>query len=690
MCVMRDRRKCREPHTFLDDCGIQTHTSPRLNELRDQAASSGNQEATASTVFNCFSSVSAQQPGISCDSTFNENSSRAVDGGNSSFILPPPPFFFAGGLPNFELPTSVFAESWTAPQNVPWIPPPPISSDALGNTHGNKNNNNSNGYNNKRFASSRWPTPQDIPLPSTFPLPPSFLSSFPPLPFDADLSRFPPPPPPPPLWFGLPQGYWQQQQAGKEQEEGNASSSVDSDITTEPLPRKAKGRAAVRPVGITRQPSLSAQEERHLRSVAQKAKKQLHRELSRSQSVDSSLHNSTSLWQTTLRNNNDSRHHRRCLSGETPASARRVSSTHTTRRAAVSATPMLKKSLHQESSRKDYVTAARSLKGEPPRLEKAIITRSLSSRGLRPATFSRNENLNQSHRHPSTSRKDTKSRSGDHNHSLHTDRYMLESSQGKTERDGRVAEYLKDIEDLYKRLRSSYESFQRDPSSFLKNVSSTHKKTAPAKVFDPKLSPHKVPDVTTMTKKKEQNGEEEGGQMSQPKEVPLLSQESQRIWEELLKLEMQWQRLEELKRTSTGRGCAAPVEIAPGNANLSSSGRQFAVEKGEFDAIEGKATGGYASGNAAGVSAGSVAHENSLAKPATPAAVAAAGERKKTTMVHLRSPTPHSTGDQVMSSCLDSSHADQRNQCATDVSGRGEFTREHVLGLVRERKALFS
>ncbi|EKF30998.1 hypothetical protein MOQ_005171 [Trypanosoma cruzi marinkellei] len=680
--TMKGRREGREPHTFLDSCHLAEHTSPRLNDLRHSNRSSGNPEATTSTVFNRFSSVSPQQPGISYDSA---NSTRNGVGGSGYMPPPPPPppppsFLFGGGSgANSRCvgwPPPLPSTYWTLPQDAPWIPPPPIPHNTSGPSCGE----------NSREAAARWPTPQDIPFPSTFPFPPHMLPPFLPISPNMDWSHIPPPPP----WFPMLHG----PQDPKEQQRGNYredNTSIidgdeedgDDDSVTEPDPRRGRGPTPHRR-SYWRQPSISAREEEHMRLVAREAKRRQQRASASHTSVRDPVKGSMKEGRQALRNLSSTRGRNKL--GATPASARRLSPSPANSRHMVMASRSSSRPIsHQQ--RRNYYAEACALKVSSPRLKDAMEKRP-SPQNVRMSNTSRDHSRGYKNHAGVKSKNDNGSRLSNaarHSGIHHT------SYQDAPRQDERVAEYLKGIEDIYKRLRSSYEEFQRDPSKFIRNASALKEAALakapplPSAAARPSSTTRNLLDDVDTVKGKRYNTEHE---VSQGKGIPLLSQESQRIRDELCKLEMQWQRLEELKRGSTGERGAAPVEM------LQEKGINDPPMRMQNGTGAGKTeiNGGEADGRRNGKqNEGITSMDGSQYGANVKAIVTTGGIRndKPTTGALSRSSTPRFAGDPLQNGLSDSGQWGRRNLNENNTtSGHGPFTRDHVLGLVRERKAM--
>ncbi|KEG13215.1 hypothetical protein DQ04_01141010 [Trypanosoma grayi] len=647
----RERRECREPHTFFDSSYLEACTTPRLNNLTQHGRHDRNPDTTAasSAVFNRFSSVSPHQAGISYESTSTAGAGYFPPPPPPP---PPPPFFVSGASlnPSFaDWPAPpIPPATWAVPQDVPWIPPPPIPPNGTNAACG-INDSNSN------CATARWPTPQDIPLPSMFPFPPYLLPPFPPLPPNADMSQMPPPPPP--SWFVLPPKQPQQQRVNEDVEDYGPSSTGDGSVE-DAGPQRRPGQARCS-TGRTRAPSISTQEEEHVRHIAHEARRELHRRLSRSPSRDSHQ-NFGGTWQRKPRNPTP-RNGRAA-----PSPARRFSSPSTTRR--TTGTPRGATStagILPNHRRRDYYTEARAVKGVSPCLEEVMSKRAYSPK-VRVKSASRDEKSYSQARTGAGKRRNSTQLSytsgvGDIHHALNRE---------AAKKDEKVAEYLKGIEDLYQRLRNSYEEFQRDPSSFVKNASAL-KEAAVSKA--PPL--RSILDDTGIPIRKHGNDADE---RTVTKELLLPSEESQRIREELLRLEMQWQRLEELKQGSTGERGAAPVEYMPESVAVPP------LPQRHGDGMTEPSGGGFASERAADMSTSR--QETGLQRTPT---VARSTNGKTVTMDSLsRSMTPPSASGQSKSRNLDGSQMNNHSRGGNSTGARGPFTREHVLGLVRERKAL--
>ncbi|RNF08483.1 hypothetical protein TraAM80_02708 [Trypanosoma rangeli] len=680
---MRERREGREPHTFLDNCCLEEQVSPRLNELRHQNCLGENPEAT-STVFNCFSSVSSQQPGISYDSAY-----RSRNGVGYFPPPPPPPFpplpFFVGddsgtdskfvGWPP-PLPTT----HWTLPQDAPWIPPPPIPPNASGVSRNNMGGS----------AATKWPTPQDIPLPSTFPFPPYLLPPFAPMPSNADWGQMPPPPP----WFPCPQGDQHHQQRGQYSADDTSTlDDADDDdandgTLTEPGSRRGGGPGSHRK-SSARQPSMSMHDEKHMSLMVREAeRRQLQTKGVRS-STRNSLRNATKDGRQVCENSSSVQGWNAPRAAA--ASARRFSSPAVTSRPVKTTSRPSSRPIPLDRRRNDYMDA-RALKGVSPRLEDAMKGRPYS-RNVRVSNASRGRGRPHTHNMGVGG----KSNSIRHLSDISVPRGVRHASyQEAAKQDERVAEYLKGIEDLYKRLRSSYEDFQRDPSKYLKNVSIL-KEAAVAKappppqsssfspaVSRPSLAPHDFLDDTAAA---EDKGYDIKRVAPQEKGVPPLSRESQRIREELFKLEMQWQRLEELKRGTTGECGAAPMEMLQDDFRETTSRMLHGTRAGRAEFSVGKPQ-GHENGR---LNERVTSMRDSLYGGSVQGIAPVEGVRKDKPKAGIlsRSSTSHLTGDEAQNSFLDGGQVGHENRSAnTSTSSHRPFTRDHVLELVRERKAM--
>ncbi|RNC47156.1 hypothetical protein TcCL_NonESM03049 [Trypanosoma cruzi] len=681
--TMRERREGREPHTFLDSCHLAEHTSPRLNDLRHSNRSGGNPEATTSTVFNRFSSVSPQHPGISYDSA---NCTRNGVGGSGYMPPPPPPpppSFFFGGSSGADSrgvgwPPPLPATYWTLPQDAPWIPPPPIPHNTSGASCGE----------NCGEAAAKWPTPQDIPFPSTFPFPPHMLPPFLPISPNMDWSHIPPPPP----WFPLLQGpQHPKEQQWENYREDNKSiiyDDYDEDddnegSVTEPGPRRGRGPSPHRR-SSRRQPSISAQEEEHMRLIAREAKRRQLRASASHTSARDPVKGSMKGGRQAPKNLSSTRGRNKICA--TPASARRLSPSSANSRHIVTNSRSSSRSMaHQQ--RRNYYAEACALKVPSPRLKDAMEKRP-SHQNVRMSNTSRDHSRGHKNHAGVKSRNDNSSRLSNaarHSGIHHT------SYQEAARQDERVAEYLKGIEDLYKRLRSSYEEFQRDPSKFIRNAS-VFKEAALAKA--PPL-PSAAARKSSATRNLLDDADTVGGkeynmerEVSQGKGIPLLSQESQRIRDELFKLEMQWQRLEELKRGSTGERGAAPVEMLQEKGiNDPPLRMQNGTGTGKTKINGGEVDDSRNGGKNEGITSMDGSQYGANVK-----AIATTGgirRDKPTASIPSRSSTPRFAGDQLQNGLSDSGQWGRRNLTGNNAtSGHGPFTRDHLLGLVRERKAM--
>ncbi|RNF24472.1 uncharacterized protein Tco025E_02535 [Trypanosoma conorhini] len=689
--MMRERREGREPHTFLDSCCLEEQISPRLNELRHHSRWVGDPETTTSTMFNRFSSVSPHQPGISYESA---HSSRNGVGHIPQQQQPPPPpppmpFFLGGGGSGgagskfLDWPPPPPATYWSLPQDAPWIPPPPIPQNASGASRSGIGGG----------AAAKWPTPEDIPLPSTFPFPPYLLPPFPPMPANVDWGQIPPPPP----WFPYPQGGHHRQQQQRGQCRGGDTSTLDEageddaddGSQTEPSPRLKGGRGA-RQKGSARRPSISEQEERHMRSVARgAARRQLQPGVSRCSTRDPPR--KTTKDERQERANFSSARGRNAPRAGA-ASARRLGLPSDALGAVTASSRPASRPIPRDRSR-NYYTEAGALKGVPPRLEDAM-------KGLPSSRSARMSNTSRGPSRPWTPHADVGSKRNNTGHlsnaSMHSG-VQHANYQEAAKQDERVAEYLKGIEDLYNRLRSSYEDFQRDPSKFIKNAS-VLKEAALAKAPPPPpqsslLSPAAVRpsssprdflyDTATVEGKRYDTKSEaqQGGEM------PPLSRESQRIREELFKLEMQWQRLEELKRGATGERGAAPMEMLQDDLMETTSRVLHGTGEHRAEPCVGKANGyDRARHNERSRSKRDAIYGNSSQGVSTAEGV---GKERPAASILSRSSAPHNTGNQSQNGSLDGGHVGHGNRSVnTSTSSHGPVTRDHVLELVRERKAM--
>ncbi|ESL12017.1 hypothetical protein TRSC58_00222 [Trypanosoma rangeli SC58] len=684
---MRERREDREPHTFLDNCCLEEQVSPRLNELRHQNSLGENPEATP-TVFNCFSSVSSQQAGISCDSAYRSRNGVGYFPPPPPPPFPPPPFFVGGNSGTDSKfvgwPPPLLTTHWTLPQDAPWIPPPPIPPNASGVSRNDMGGS----------AATKWPMPEDIPLPSTFPFPPYLLPPFAPMPSNADWGQMPPPPP----WFTCPQEghYHQHRHQHRGQHSADDTSTLDDadgddaddGRLTEPGSRQGGGPGPYRK-SSARQPSMSVQDEKHMSLMDRKAaRRQLQTRGFRSSTRDS-LRNATKDGRQVCQNSSSVQGWNAPRAAA--ASARRFSSPAVTSRPVKTKSRPSNGPMPLNRRRNDYMDA-RALKGVSPRLEDAMKGRPYSQ-NVKVSNASRGRGRPHTH----NVGMGDKSNSIRHLSDISVPCGVQHASyQEAAKQDGRVAEYLKGIEDLYKRLRSSYEDFQRDPSRFLKNVS-TLKEAALAKappppqsssfspaVSRPSLAPHGFLDDTAAAQDK---GYDVKRMAQKEKEAPPLSRESQRIREELFKLEMQWQRLEELKRGTTGECGAAPMEMLQDDLRETTSRMLHRTRTGEAEFIVGKLNGhenGRRNERVSGV------RDSLYGNDVQGIAPAEGGRKDKPkTGILSRSSTSHLAGDEVQNGFLDGGHVGHENRRAnTSASSHRPFTRDHVLELVRERKAL--
>ncbi|KAH9597581.1 hypothetical protein LSM04_003978 [Trypanosoma melophagium] len=703
----QQRRECREPHTFLESTYLERSTSPRLNNLTQESRRGRNHDTTGSSVFNRFSSVSPHQAGIS----YNSNS--GLYGNSGGYFVPPPPpplnvytgSHYTSNSTNWTLPSPAAAAAstvaaWTMPKDVPWIPPPLISTNDVNN---NNNNNNNNTIGGSAHGGVKWPTPQDIPLPSMFPFPPYLLPPFPPIPANFDLSQLPPPPPPPPPWFPSP--LRETKNGGVMEDDDDNDNSADDRPTTkgngvDVYPPNRKRINVSHPKGYTSASSISAQEQRRMRSVAREARRDLHNQLSRSVSADSQRKHNDMEYKAKQRCQSSRYVSPKGKGTATPramiSSTKRFTSPSASRGTATISAPISKSN---SKRRTDYYTAARAVKGVSPRLEDVMKGRS-SSVGMRLGNTSREEDyVNPHHRK-------TVERTGNHYYNHHyqeekerTQRRHLSNLNNVSrtapvpyhesdKRDERAEEYLKGIEDLYKRLRNSYEEFQRDPSSFVRNVSAL--KEAATAMAPPV---HGLLDGTNTHGTNEKRGtskrnNDDNHESTQVKDVGNPSQESRRIREELMKLEMQWQRLEELKRGSTGEWGASPVEFTPQDSRLISPQRasRSASAKSSNHSVNGEYSRSQrAKERITGIHdtlrcGSDVQHSSNRAD--------GVGTAKVTTGIRSHNSTLLSQSETLKGNYSDDTQVNPRESSNNTSSNRGPFTRELVLGLVRERKAM--
>ncbi|ORC84188.1 uncharacterized protein TM35_000481490 [Trypanosoma theileri] len=711
----QQRRECREPHTFLESTYLERSTSPRLNNLTQESRRGRNNDTTGSSVFNRFSSVSPHQAGIS----YNSHSELYGSGG---YFVPPPPPSAAGGVNvfpashhtsnsvNWTLPPPAAAAAatvaaWAVPKDVPWIPPPLISPNGLPSSVNSSHHNTTVGASLE--GGVKWPTPQDIPLPSMFPFPPYLLPPFPPLPPNVDLSQLPPPPPPP--WFPSP---LREPNGGVMEDDDyvdESSSSRDKDVDINPSNRKRMNVSYNK--RYTREPSLSAQEQHHMRSITKEARRDLHRQLSRSVSADSQYKNNE-IDQKRKQRSQPVRYvspngKRTATPRTTLSTAKRFTSPSYSRGTAATAAAMSAPVSKSNSNRRtDYYTAARAVKGVSPRLED-VMKKHSSAVGMRLENTSRGEGYaRQYHRK-------TEERSGNYHHHHHDHNYEEKekrerqflsnlgdahgttttplSYHGSGKRDEqRAEEYVKGIEDLYKRLRRSYEEFQRDPSSFVRNTSALKEA---ANAMAPPLDSRMNDTHTHERKEKKEisqrnnNNNDEDRESTQVRDLGLPSQESQRIRDELLKLEMQWQRLEELKRGSTGEWAAAPVEFTPQNSRLISPQRESRSisAKSSNHSVNSEYSKSQRAKEQIKIMNGTLRRGSDLPHSTRADGVTTA---KVATGIRSHNSTPLSQSDTLKGHHLDGTQTNPKDRNSNSSSNRGPFTRELVLGLVRERKAM--